>query len=73
MGCGSPLCAKLCERIFKDSISQGKIAKNFVFYHPQISGQMSPDFSLFWGKMDIGIYVPKIKKNENEKRKNQPL
>ena len=31
MGCGSPLCAKLCERIvsqFKDNVSQRKIANN---------------------------------------------
>ena len=23
---------------------------------------MSPQFSLFWGKMDVGFYVPKMKK-----------
>ena len=38
MGCGSPLCAKLCETIvsqFKDNVSQRKIAKNLVFDQPQ--------------------------------------
>ena len=34
-------------------------------------------FQLFWGKMDVGIYVPKMKKTiqtvTNEKCKNQPL
>ena len=37
MGNGSPLCAKLCERIvgqFKDKVSQCKIAKKKVFHHP---------------------------------------
>ena len=35
MGCGSPLCAKLHERIvsqFKDNVSLRKIAKNLVSF-----------------------------------------
>ena len=41
------------------------------------SGQMSPHFSLFLGKTNIGFYVPKMKKTiqtvANEKCKYQPL
>ena len=41
------------------------------------SGQTSPHFSLFLGKIDIGFYLPKLKKTIqtviNEKCKNQPL
>ena len=41
------------------------------------SGQKSPHFSLFWGKTDVGFYMPNMKKtiqtDTNEKCKNQPL